>query len=215
MVIRPESFAEKANTVPWAVPESEGLLPVFEEGLTEKQKRHLAAKHNQREEYILRAEKVEDLLRTQLVKWIDDDYICDLRDDITDYDEYSLHQLYDHLFKQFGQLGIKERKKTMEKFHREPDWTRHINSYFARQQACQREMKTTKLPITEATMVDQLVTHFAESGQIPKSRQKWERHIAATPTDDNWTYAKEWHRQELKTIKEANEDAGMDTGMAF
>ena len=215
MVARPDIFEAKPNTIKWKVPKSKGLLPVFPAGISDEQKRDLAVEHVQTEEYILRAEKMETLLRNQVIKCVSNDYLEEIRDEITDYDEYSVQELWEHLFNRYGELGITEKKETMDIFHSAPNWDQHIDVYYARQQECQRVMKQTKTKISEASMVEQLVTHVAESAIVNKSRQKWQRHIENHPQDDNWIYAKQWHRREIKDVKDAQKDAGMESGTAF
>jgi len=215
MVIKPVIFERRPGTKKWEVPKSKGLLPYFPAGISDEEKRNIASEHAQVEEYILRADKVQDLLRTQLTKTVNDDYLCDIKDEITDYDGYALHQLYDHLFENYGKLGMAERQEIMDRFRTPPDLSKAINVYYAKQRECQVEMAGTRVPIIDEAMIDQLVTHFAESAIVNKLRQKWEHHIRTNPADDTWEGAKRWHRSELKNMGDAQKDTGMEKGAAF
>ena len=71
------------------------------------------------------------------------------------------------------------------------------------------------MPITDDSMIKQMVEHFAESGIVNTSRQKQERYITDYPGNEgDWKEAKKWHRTELKMVWDAGEDAGLEKGAA-
>ena len=112
---------------------------------------------------------MEILLRNQIVEGLEPDYIEELKDPYTDYDKRSIHELFDHLFDEFGELGITERKETMELFRSGPDWDKTMDTYHARQQKCITIIEDITTPITEDVMVQQLVDHVAKSGIVTKA----------------------------------------------
>ena len=214
-VIKPATFEKRAGCIKWKVPKSKGMFPTFPAGATEDEKKKILAEHIEVEECILRAKTVETLLRNQIVKCVDDDYMCDIKDEMFDYEGLSVHDMYDHLFAVYGEIGLKLKKETMEKFRSEPEWELPTDKYFKRQQECQTIMDDSNVPILEPIMVDQMVQHFAERGVIKNSRHKWERHLHDNPTQNNWEDAKKWHREKLRLVRRADEDTGQRDGSVF
>ena len=215
MVLKAELFAKRNGTVPWVVPESRGMFPSFPMGLTDDDKRTIILEFIKQEEHIKIAKKMEILLRNQIVKAVHDDYISELRDDFMEYDERSVLEILNHLFTNYGTIGIKLKDETMELFRSEPDWDSPIDKYYNRQQECQKTMADSTVPISDALMVDTLVTHVAKSGILSRARQKWEQHILETPDDNNWRFAKDYFRGKLKSKEDAEEDTGLEGGAAF
>ena len=116
MVTKKEKFLKRPGTIEWKVPASQGMYHIFPAGALPERKRELAAEHMRTEENILIAEVTENLLQNQLLKAVDDDYLCALKDPLIDYEQYTTLELYEYLFENYGVLGLKERKKFMEKF---------------------------------------------------------------------------------------------------
>ena len=216
LVYKPTIYAKEQGTQPWRVPPSQGMYPLFPAGATDNEKKIEITKFVQIEEHIKKAETMERLLRNQILKAIDDDYLCELKSGILEYDGCKITEIFDHLFKNHGSLSIALRQDTMKTFHDAPEWDKPIDVYFNRQQECQKTMEDTRTPITDATMIEEMVVHMAQSGIVNKARQKWERHLEKKPADHNWKFAKNWFRRELKEVREAEEDAGQETkGVTF
>ena len=83
------------------------MYPIFPAGASPERKRELVAEHVRTEEYILIAEVTENLLQNQLLKAVDDDYLCALKDPLIDYEQYTTLALYEYLFENYGVLGLK------------------------------------------------------------------------------------------------------------
>jgi len=201
MVLQAEIFEKRDGTKPWVVPESRGMFPSFPMGLTDDDKRTLILEFVRQEEHIKRAKKMEILLRNQIIKAVHDYYIMELKDNFMEYDKRSVLDILNHLFTSFGTIGIKLKEETMELFRSEPDWDSTIDKYYNRQQECQKTMADSTVPISNALMVDILVTHVAKSGILSRARQKWEVHILEKPGDNNWKFAKDYFRLKLKSKK--------------
>ena len=108
MVTKQEKFLKRRGTIEWKVPVSKGMYPIFPAGATPERKRQIAGEHVRTEEYILTAEVTEKLLQNQLLKAVDDDYLCALKDPLIDYEQYTTLQLYEYLYENYGVLGLKE-----------------------------------------------------------------------------------------------------------
>ena len=162
------------------------------------------------EENVLKAKAMMILLRNQMIEGLDPDYIAELKDPHTDYDERTIHEMFDYLFEEYGELGITERRETMETFRSGPDWEQGVDALYARYQECMETMEDTDTPITENTMVQQLVDHVAQSDIVPRARQKWDKHIKANRGDHNWKFAKKWFREAIKEQRRAEQDVSAD-----
>ena len=215
MVLKADLFDKRDGTVPWVVPESRGMFPSFPMGLTDDDKRTIILEFIKQEEHIKIAKKMEILLRNQIIKAVHDDYISELKDDFMEYDERSVLEILNHLFTNYGTIGIKLKDETMELFRSEPDWDSPIDKYYNRQQECQKIMADSTVPISDALMTDTLVSHVAKSGILSRARQKWEQHIRESPEDNNWKFAKDYFRSKLKSQEDAEEDTGLESGTAY
>ena len=132
-----------------------------------------------------------------------------------EFDNRSIIELLDHLFKNHGELGLQEQDETMDKFHTPPDWSKEIDTYYFKQQECQEIMEDTDIPITDAMMVHELVLHVAKSVIVPRARKKGASHIKKNRGDNNWKQAKIWFRQKIKDVCQAKKDVGQEGGTAF
>ena len=206
---------QKEGTQPWHVLESQGACPIYPAGATEAQKRTIYTKFVITEEGIIKAKKMKTLLCNQLVESVEEDFIMELRDPLIEFDNRSIIELLDHLFKNHGELGLQEQDNTMDKFHTPPDWNKQIDTYYFKQQECQEIMEDTDIPITDAMMVHELVSHVSKSAIVTQARQKWASHIKKNPGDNNWKQAKIWFRQKIKDVRQAEKDVGQEGGTAF
>ena len=136
------------------IPKSKGMFPTIPPGATEEEIKAIVAEHVDTEEHILRANTVETLLKNQIIKCVHDDYLCEIRHSIFDYERLTIHQIFDHLFENYGQLDLALKKSTMETFRSEPEWTKPIDRYFKRQQECRTIMDDSNVPIKDPIMVD-------------------------------------------------------------
>ena len=100
-----------------------------------------------------------------------------------EYEDYTVQEIYEHLFKNYGELGtMTEMKRTIEEFRSKPDLSRPPDRYFNRQTECQEIMENSRTPISDATIIEQMVTHYAKTGVITRSRQKWKRYLEINPS---------------------------------
>ena len=210
MVLKPRIYDNLDGTVPWNVPKSRGLRPIRPPGVSDEEWQAIQLEFVDDEENIRKAKCMQTLIRNQMVEALVRDCLEELRDPYTEFDERTIHEMFDHLFEEYGELGITERENTMNLFRSGPDWTKSIDTLYARQQKCMTIMEDSFTPISENDMVQQLVDHVAKSGIVTKARQKWERHIKANPADRNWKFAKLWFRREFKDVRRAEQDVSID-----
>ena len=215
MVLKPVIFDKKEGTEPWNVPESQGACPIYPAGATEAEKRAIYTRFVITEEGIIKAKKMKTLMCNQLVDSVEEDFIMELRDPLMEFDNRSIIELLDHLFKNHGELGLEEQDNQMERFHTPPDWNKQIDTYYFKQQECQEIMEDTDIPITDAMMVYELVAHVSKSGIVTQARQKWTAHIKKNPGDNCWEKAKIWFRQKIRDVRQAEKDVGQEGGTAF
>ena len=75
LVYKPTIYAKEQGTQPWQVPLSQGFYPHFRAGSTDNEKKIQITKFVQIEEHIKKTETRERLLRNQILKAVDDDYL--------------------------------------------------------------------------------------------------------------------------------------------
>ena len=106
------------------------MWPSHPAGASPERKHEIAADHVLTEECILVTEVAEKLLRNKLLKCVGDDCLCALKGPLFDYENYTVQQSNEHLFENYGKLGLKERKAIMERFRTPPEWGKPIDRHF-------------------------------------------------------------------------------------
>ena len=135
-------------------------LPHRRDG-SRKEGHHL--KVHSRRKSIKTVEKVEELLKNMFVAAIDEDYIVELKQGLSEYDGRTLRELLAH-YKKYGKMDDTVHSKIMETFREAPDLDVPIDKYFAKQEECQKLVVDTDNPINDAAMVLQLTQHL---GKMP------------------------------------------------
>jgi len=140
LILSAALYAADGNATAWEVPETEGPYPIIDPTLSGEQKKRIIGRFIVRETDIKKAEAVELLLKNQLTDAVDDDYITHLADEDGEYDDVTIHEILDHLFKRYGKLEV-EVEGTMERFRQPPNFDEEIEIYYKKQQECQKVLK--------------------------------------------------------------------------
>ena len=100
MVLKPRVYESLEGTTSWTVPKSSGLMPLRPPGATDEEWQQIQMEFVDTEENVLKAEQMEILLRNQIVEGLEPDSIEELKDPYTEYDERSIHEIFELLIKQ-------------------------------------------------------------------------------------------------------------------
>ena len=109
------------------IPVSSGVYPIFQVGVSSKEKNKEIAKFIERETNIKVAEMVEELLKNQFLEAIDKEYIMELRQGVLRYDAVKPNVIIQHVFDNFAKIDDLLVIKNKKEFKEPPDLTRPIN----------------------------------------------------------------------------------------
>ena len=114
----------------WTVPTSGGMYPTFSDGATDDKKKREVAEFINRETHIKIAELVEELLKNQLLKAVNEEYIMELRQGVFQYDGVTTSELLEHIFSNYAKIDDALIIKNKREFEAPPDLSRLIDVYF-------------------------------------------------------------------------------------
>ena len=77
-------------------------------------------------------------LKGQLIEAIGENFILEFKDDMMDYNDVPLIELLRHLRDEYVPQDVDFLEKVLSKFEEPPDLTKPIDTYFAKQERCQR-----------------------------------------------------------------------------
>ena len=137
----------------WIVPASPGGFPTFPNGATLAQKKQLISEFIECEKDRKVVKICKELLKGQLIEAIDENFILEFKDDMMDYDGVSLIELLRHLRDEYAPQDVDFLEKVLKEFEEPPDLTNPIDTYFVKQERCQRLLADSEDPIEERTMV--------------------------------------------------------------
>ena len=103
MVYKNAKFRVEAGE-DWVVPASQGAFPTFPLGADDNTKRKLIAEFLKSEYDIQVVEVVEELLKNQLIEAVDEDYILELKEGISEYSGVSLLDILNHLRTEYAPM---------------------------------------------------------------------------------------------------------------
>ena len=109
------------------IPVSSGVYPIFQVGVSSKEKNKEIAKFIERETNIKVAEMVEELLKNLFVEAIDEEYIMELRQGVLRYDAVKPNVIIQHVFDNYAKIDDLLVIKNKKEFKEPPDLTRPIN----------------------------------------------------------------------------------------
>ena len=190
------------------MPKSQGAFPSFPLGADDNIKRKLIAEFLQTEYDIQVVKTVEELLKNQLIEAVDEDYILELKEGISEYSGVSLLDILNHLRTEYGPMTDTVFKALMKRFREAPDMNLPIDKYFRKQEECRLLSQDADDPITDKGMVVQLTTHMGETGLVNKSVTKFKKQ--PDQADKTWAKGKVWFRKALKELREEAKLAGQD-----
>ena len=201
-------FRVESGGTNWVVPASQGAYPTFPVNATNETKKKLIAKFLTSEYDIRVVETVEDLLKNQFVESIEEDFIFELKQGLSEYSGVSLLKLLEHVRKEYAPMDDIVTQKLMKRFREPPDMDAPIDKYYRKQEECLLLSQDSVDPITDNGMVLQLTTHMGESGIVNKSFTKFRNQTL--PANKTWAKGKVWFRKALRELKNEAKLAGQD-----
>ena len=193
----------------WTVPASQGTYPTFPTGATDQEKKAIISKFIQDEKGIKTVEQVEELLKNMFVAAIDEDYIVELKQGLSEYDGRTLRELLAH-YKKYGKMDDTVHSKIMETFREAPDLDVPIDKYFAKQEECQKLVVDTDNPINDAAMVLQLTQHLGKNASLSKLTVRFKKKASAERT---WAKGKKYFRDCIEELEDITKEAGMEPSL--
>ena len=190
------------------MPATQGAFFTFPSGADDDTKKQIIAKFLKDEYDIQVVDTVEELLKNQLIEAIDEDYILELKEGISEYSGVSLLQILEHLKTEYAPMDDIVYGALMKRFREPPNMDAPIDKYFRKQEECHLLSQDSEDPITDKGMVVQLTTHMGETGLINKSVTKFRKQT--DPANKTWAKGKIWMRKALKELKDEAKLAGQD-----
>ena len=116
--------------IAFIIPFNPGVHPVVEPGATNAQISHAKREHEEstREFHLLKA--VENSLKNQLVKAIDDTYIKDLRDRMTGFTTHYIRDILHYLYRTYGLVTTAQLMANNERFRAAYNGSTDLKAYF-------------------------------------------------------------------------------------
>ena len=155
------------------------MHPTFSDGATDDEKKREVTEFINRETHIKIAELVEELLKNQLLKAVNEEYIMELHQGVLQYDGLTTSELLEHIFSNYARIDDALIIKNKREFEAPPDLSCPIDVYFRKQEECQRVAADSKIPISEAEMVLQVQTHLGATGLVNTKHLAWKKKAAA------------------------------------
>ena len=152
------------------------------------------------EHNIKKAEVTQELLKSQFLKAVPEDYYLELNTGILRYDRSTVYELLTQVFTNYAKLNDHLVISNKKEFEEAPYFTRPIDTYYKRMDDCQK-LAEGEVPITEAEMVVQLQRHFGATGMMNGKYLKWK----AKPLNNRgWKPANIWFRNALNGVDATN-----------
>ena len=85
-----------------------------------------------------------------------------------DYDGVTLVDMLKHLRDEYAPQDVDFLEKVLNEFEEPPDLTKPIDTYFAKQERCQRLLAESEDPIEERTMVVKATQHLGKDPSLAK-----------------------------------------------
>ena len=206
LVLPPATYFQVAGTSA-VTPLSQGPYPTFPPGATEQEKKQLIAEFITTEQDLLKLENTEELLKNQFLECIDEDFIRELHDPVSEYDDITLLELLDHVFANYGQMDDHLVNANKERFDEPPDMDSPLDKYFVKQEECQTLSNDSETPITDADMAQKLTTHMGKTNMVDKQNYRFKN---LPPGDRTWAKGKAYFRSVLTMLKDIAKSAGED-----
>ena len=194
----------------FVVPVSEGSYPNFPAGADEDAKKRETAAFIKREKAIKTVEVMKELLRNLILEAVDPAYYAELEHRIYQYDHVEPRDLLHHLVKHYAKIDDQMIEDNYASFTEAPDLTEPIDVYFRKQERCQRLASDGGVPISEASLVQQLQLHIGKTGLVNTSYTKWKEKPKPQQT---WIAAKIWFRKALGDAEDINKLTTGEAGL--
>ena len=199
-------FAEAG--VDWVVPVSAGSFPIFTTGMTDEEKKATISEYLVEEYDIKVVEAMEGILKNQLLEAVPEDYILELKQGLSEYNDVALLDILKHLRVEYAPMTEVIYMRLLANFREPPNLDSPIDVYYAKQQECKLYLADSVDPISDNGMVIQLTTHMGNSGLINQAVTKFKRQT--DPADKTWAKAKTWMRRALRDLKAESDLEGGD-----
>jgi len=193
----------------WIVPASEGPFPLFTPNMTDLQKKARIADYLVKEYDLKVVTSGGHLLKNQFLDAVPEEYILELKQGLSEYNDVSLLDLLKHLRDEYAPMTEVIYMGLLANFREAPNLEEPIDVYFAKQQECQLLTADSMDPISDNAMVMQLTTHMGQCGLINTAVTKFKRQ--PDPADKTWAKAKAWYRRALRDLKAETALEGGDT----
>ena len=133
----------------------------------------LTNSYNMRDARFQLETNVQQALKKLFCEMIPEEFFSDKFPDEDDVDITDVRSLLEHLDQKYNKLTAKERTRIHEEFQA-PKGDLTLEKYFSRQLKCQKKVKNTKVPISDAMLKDRAIVHFNQIQWMQNSVKKWE-----------------------------------------
>ena len=186
-----------------------GAFPTFPNGATLAQKKQLISEFIGCEKDRKVVKICKELLKGQLIKAIDENFILEFKDDMMDYDGVPLIKLLRHLRNEYVPQDVDFLEKVLKESDEPPDLTNPIDMYFAKQERCQRLLANSEDPIEERTMVVKATQYFGKDPSLAKKTVQFQK---PNKNERTWVKCKAYYRKVLCAVKQEQKCLGADPG---
>ena len=191
----------------WIVPPSQGAFPSFLINALLAQKKQLISEFIECEKDCKVAKTCEELLKGQLIEYINKNFILELKKDMMDYDGVTLIELLKHLRDEYAPQDVNFLEKVLSEFEELPDLTKPIDTHFAKQERCQRLLADSKDPIEERTMMRKATQHLDKDPSLTKKTVQFRE---LNKTERTWAKCKAYYSKVLRVVKQEEKCLGAD-----
>ena len=133
---------------PWTVPKIGGVYLTFAAGMNDTKKKPEVATFVLTENNIKMAEVTQELLKSQFLEAVPEDYYLELNMGVLRYGGLTVYDLLTHVFSNYSKLDDHLVISNKKEFEEAPDFTRPIDTYYKHMEDCQKLAANGKVLIT-------------------------------------------------------------------
>ena len=116
--------------VQWVVPKTQGAYPLLGVKPTNDEKKATISRFMMYKHNIIVVEAVKDLLKNMLTEDIDEDYIIEFKDGLSEYSGVKLITIIEHIRTEYASMDDVSYKELMDNFRDSPNMDAPINKYY-------------------------------------------------------------------------------------
>lgn len=211
LVMQPARFIIITGNVVHPVPVHPGAMPALVIGMTQMQASIVKTVYEAELLTFNLYHDTDNLLRSQLIQAVSDEFIYDLHDDFNGYSNVTTLQLLTHLWTNYGVISRKEIEKNLERMNEPWHPTTSIELFFKQYQVASTFADNGLAPIGDSNLVMYAFRNLAKTGVFDSACREWELKPVA---DQTFTNFRTHFKQAYKLLPATTKSAGYHTANA-